>query len=84
MKEEGTRYADADVIALAYNGVMQLSSNVKYELAGQEIESVNNPGIAGVLKGIAKYPYDYEYGTGMTHRMVCWRKEHSRDGRSIS
>ena len=65
LKEDGTRYAAADVIALANNGVMHLFSNVKYELAGQEIESVNIPGIAGVLMGIAKYPYDYAYGTGL-------------------
>ena len=63
LKEDGTRYAAADVIALANNGVMPLFPNVKYELAGQEIESVNKPGIAGVLMGIAKYPYDYAYGT---------------------
>ena len=65
LKEDGTRYLPADVIALANNGVMHLFSNVKYELAGQEIESVNNPGIACVLMGIAKYLYDYAYGPGM-------------------
>ena len=65
LKEDGTRYAAADVIVLANNGVMHLFSNVKYESAGQEIESANNPGIAGVLMDIAKYPYDYAYGTGM-------------------
>ena len=72
--EDGTRYAAADVIALANNGVMHLLSNVKYELAGQEIESLNNLGIAAVLMGIAKYPYDYAYGTGM---IQCWSPETS-------
>ena len=74
MKEDGTRYAAADVIALANNGVIHLLSNVKYELVGQEIESVNNPGIAGVLMGIAKYPYDCAYGTGL---IQCWSPETS-------
>ena len=64
-KEDETRHAAADVITLANNGVMHFFSNVKYELAGQEIESVNNPGIAGVLMGIVKYAYDYAYGTGL-------------------
>ena len=68
------RYAGADAIVLANNGVMHLFSNVKYELAGQGIESVNKPGIAGVLMGIAKYPYDYAYGTGLIH---CWSPETS-------
>ena len=39
LKEVGTRYAAADVISLANNGVMHLFSNVKYELAGQEIKA---------------------------------------------
>ena len=62
-------YAAADVIALANNGILHLFSNVKYELAGQEIESVNNPGIAGVLMGVSKFPYDYASGVGM---IQCW------------
>ena len=65
----GAIYAAGDAVALANNGVMHLFSNVKYELAGQEIESVNNPGIAGVLMGIAKFPYDYGEGPGM---LQCW------------
>ena len=66
--------AGADALALTNNGVMHLFSNVKYKLAGQEIESVNNPGITGVLMGIAKYPYDYAYGTGL---IQCWSPERS-------
>ena len=66
---DGAVYAADDSVALANNGIMHLFSNAKYELAGQEIESVNNPGIAGVLMGIAKFPYDYANGVGM---MQCW------------
>ena len=53
---------------------MHIFSNVKYELAGQEIESVNNPGIAGVLMGIAKFPYDYANSAGMVQ---CWSPQTS-------
>ena len=49
LKENGTLYSVNDAVALGNKGVMHLFSNVKYELAGQEIEHVNNPGIAGVL-----------------------------------
>ena len=52
-------YDASAAVALANNGVMHLFSNVKYELAGQEIESVNSAGIAGVLMGISEFPYDY-------------------------
>ena len=62
-------YGVADHAALANNGPMHLFSNVKYELAGQEIESVNNPAIAGVIMGISKFPYDYGIGAGM---IQCW------------
>ena len=65
----GGVYAGNAAAALANNGVMHLFSNVKYELAGQEVESVNNPGIAGVLMGISKFPYDYANGAGM---IQCW------------
>ena len=65
----GGAYEANATISLANNGVMHLFSNVKYELAGQEIESVNNPGIAGVLMGISKFPYDYAQGAGM---IQCW------------
>ena len=56
-------------VALANYGVMHLFLTVKYELAGQEIESVNNPGIAGVLMGTAKFPYDYANSAGLVQ---CW------------
>ena len=77
LKEDRTRYAGADAIALANNGVMHLFSNVKYELASQEIESANNPGIAGVLMGIAKYPMTTRMKLDLSnvghpkHRMKC-------------
>ena len=48
---------------------MHLFSTAKYEIAGQEIENVNNPGIAGLLMGAAKYPFDYSTGAGL---MQCW------------
>ena len=70
----GGIYAGNAAVALANFGVMHLFSNAKYELAGQEIESVNNPGIAGVLMGTAKFPYDYATGAGM---IQCWSPQTS-------
>ena len=75
MKDGADGVYDANAsVALANNGVMHLFSNVRYELAGQEIESVNNPGIAGVLMGIAKFPYDYANSAGMVQ---CWSPQTS-------
>ena len=69
LKATGSKYAVNDDIALCNNGIMHLFSNAKYEIAGQEIENVNNPGIAGVLMGAAKFPFDYSTGAGL---MQCW------------
>ena len=40
--KDGTRFTKDDQITLSNNGIMHLFSNVKYEIGGQEIESVNN------------------------------------------
>ena len=69
---DGGVYGEND--AAANNGVMHLFSNVKYELAGQENECVNNLGIAGGLMGISKFPYDYGNGAGM---IQCWSPQTS-------
>ncbi len=66
---DGTRYTKTSDIALCNNGIMHLFSNAKYEFAGQEIENVNNPAIAGILMGAAKLPFDYSAGAGL---MQCW------------
>ena len=73
LKEDGGRW-DGENIALANNGIMHLFSNVKYELVGSEMESVNDPGIAGVMMGIAKNTYEYALGVGMKS---CWAPETS-------
>jgi len=48
-------YENADVISLTNNGLMHLFSNIKYQLSGQEIESVFHPGQATSMLGLLKY-----------------------------
>ena len=43
-KNDGTAYADADVITLTNNAIMHLFSNTKYQLSEQEVESLFYPG----------------------------------------
>jgi hypothetical protein len=40
-KKDGTSFTDADKISFSNNGLMHMFQNIKYELSGQEIESVN-------------------------------------------
>ena len=73
-KTDGSRFTNDDQITLANNEIMHLFSNSKYEIAGQVIENIYEPGIVGVMMGIAKFPYSFTKGTGL---MQCWRPDTS-------
>ena len=51
-------YTNADAISLTNNGLMHLFSKIKYQLSGQEIESVFHLGQATTMLGLLKYPGD--------------------------
>ena len=51
----GTAFANGDNISLTNNGPMYLFDGIKYELGGQEIESVYQPGYATTMLGLTKY-----------------------------
>ena len=65
LKAGNTRYADADLIALANNGLLYLFSSLKLTLAGQTVEHVNYPGQATSLLGLASYSSTYYKGCGL-------------------
>jgi len=48
---DDAEYANADVITLTNNAMMHLFSNIKYQLSGQEIESVFHLGQATTMLG---------------------------------
>jgi len=58
-------YADADVITLTKNAMMHLFNNIKYQLSGQEIESLFHPGPATTILGLLKFPDDFQKSTGL-------------------
>ena len=64
-KADDTRYADADLVALANNRLLHLFSSLKLTLAGQEVEHVNYPGQATSLLGLASYSSTYSKGCGL-------------------
>ena len=65
-------YANADVITLTNNAMMHLFSNIKYQLSGQEIESLFHPGQATTLLGLLKFPDDFHKSTGLNQ---LWFKD---------
>ena len=74
LKADNTLYGDADVVSLTNNGIMHLFSNIKYELSGREIESVNYPGQATTMFGLLKYSDDFAQSQGLNQ---CWNKDTS-------
>ena len=73
-KADGTPYANDDVVTLVNNGMMHLFSNIKYQLSGQEIESINNPGQGTTMLGLLKYPDDFSKSQGLNQ---LWYKDTS-------
>ena len=65
----GAVYGDADDISLTNNGLMYLFDNIKYELGGQEIESLYQPGYATTILGLTKYSSNFNMGPGLNQ---CW------------
>ena len=74
VKADEARYQDVDLITLTNNAIMYLFTNIKYSLGGMEIETLNHPGFATTMLGLAKYTLDYAKGPGL---MQCWYSDTS-------
>ena len=71
-KTDGTVYAVDKDVSLTNNGIMYLFSNIKYELSGHTIESVNYPGPATTMFGLLNYSDDFSKSQGLNQ---CWFKD---------
>jgi len=69
---DNAEYANVDVITLTNNAMTHLFSNIKYQLLGQEIESVFHPGQATTILGLLKYPEDFQKSKGLNQ---LWMKD---------
>ena len=70
VKADGTRGADADLIALTNNGLLYLFSSLKLTLAGQTVKHDNYPGQVTSLFGLASYASDYTKRMSTGTRLV--------------
>ena len=68
-------YANADVITLTNNAMVHLFNNIKYQLSGQEIESLFHSGQATTMLGLLKFPDDFSNSTGLNQ---LWYKSFYR------
>jgi hypothetical protein len=74
LKEDGTRYADADLITLTLNGVMFLFSQMQFQINNQIVETIMDVGRASLMKGLASYSDDYSKSSGLN---MFWLKDTS-------
>ena len=71
-KNDDALYVNANAVALTNNGIMHLFNNVKYQLSGQELESLFDPGQSSTMLGILKYPDDFSKSIGLNQ---LWYKD---------
>ena len=64
-KNDDTAYDDADLVSLVHNGIMYLFRTISYRLSGQQIEHINDPGIATTMLGMLTYPDDFSKSQGL-------------------
>jgi len=62
---DDAEYANSDVITLTNNAMMHLFNNIKYQLSGQEIDSLFHPGQATTMLGLLKFPVDFQKSIGL-------------------
>ena len=71
-KNDNNRYGRDDPVALTNNGMMHLFKRIRYDLSGQEIESLQHPGQATKMLGLLKYPDDFSKSKGLNQ---LWYKD---------
>ena len=72
LKTDNNNYANDDPISLTNNGIMHLFKRIRYDLSGQEIESLLHPGQATTMLGLLKYPDDFSKSKGLNQ---LWYKD---------
>ena len=74
MKNDDTFYTDADHACLTNDALIHLFTNIKYQLSGQEIESVFYHRQATTMLGLLRYLDDFSKSQGLNQ---LWYKDSS-------
>ena len=72
LRNNGNSYGNNDPISITNNGMMYLFKRIRYDLSGQEIENLINPGQATTMLGLLKYPDDFSKSKGLNQ---LWYKD---------
>ena len=70
LKADNNSYGNNDLVTLTNNGIMHLFKRIRYDLSGQEIETLVHP--ATTMLGLLKYPDDFSKSKGLNQ---LWYKD---------
>ena len=65
IKADNNSYGRDDPVSITNNGMMYLFKRIRYDLSGQEIETLVHPGQATTMLGLLKYPDDFSKSKGL-------------------
>ena len=72
LKTDNNSYRRDDPVSITNNGLMYLFKRIRYDLSGQEIETLVHPGQATTMLGLLKYPDDFSKSKGLNQ---LWYKD---------
>ena len=72
LRDNNNQYGNNDLVSITNNGMMYLFKRIRYDLSGQEIENLINPGQATTMLGLLKYPDDFSKSKGLNQ---LWYKD---------
>ena len=72
IKADNNSYGRDDPVSITNNGMMYLFKRIRYDLSGQEIETLLHPGQATTMLGLLKYPDDFSKSKGLNQ---LWYKD---------
>ena len=72
IKDDNNSYGNNDLVSITNNGMMHLFKRIRYDLSGQEIETLVHPGQAATMLGLLKYPDDFSKSKGLNQ---LWYKD---------
>ena len=72
IKADNNSYGRDDPVSITNNGMMYLFKRIRYDLLGQEIETLVHPGQATTMLGLLKYPDDFSKSKGLNQ---VWYKD---------
>src|SRR5215469_670583 len=80
LKHDNTIYDANDQITLVNNGMMYLFSSMQYNIGGNEMETIFNPGQTTSMISYLSQPDDYSTSAGLKS---CWCKDTTNDADSV-